>query len=111
MSDIFFPDRDCPVVVLDPGKVSRKVKARGGGLMIVEVSFSTGGVGAPHSHPHEQATYCTSGEFRFTVGDRVATLLPGDTVYVPSGAEHSVLCLAQGILVDVFSPQRQDFLA
>ncbi|MDP2791658.1 MAG: cupin domain-containing protein [Rectinemataceae bacterium] len=111
MSTVFFPDSECQVTVVDPGKVSRKVKARGGDMMIVEVSFATGGVGPSHKHPHEQATYCASGEFMFTVEGETKRLLAGDTVYIPSGADHSTVCVLAGKLVDVFSPQRQDFLA
>jgi quercetin dioxygenase-like cupin family protein len=110
MDEIFYPDAEIEREVLEPGKVSRKVRARGGKIMIVEVSFAAGGVGADHEHPHDQATYCLSGEFRFTVGDRSRTLKPGDSVFIPGGARHGTTCLKEGALLDAFSPQREDFL-
>jgi quercetin dioxygenase-like cupin family protein len=110
MDKIFFPDLEIGRDVLDPGKVTRKVRAHGGKIMIVEVSFAAGGVGAAHGHPHDQATYCLSGEFRFTVGDETRTLRPGDSVFIPGGALHGTTCVQQGALLDTFSPQREDFL-
>jgi quercetin dioxygenase-like cupin family protein len=110
MDKIFYPDAEIERESLDPGKVSRKVRARGGRLMIVEVSFAAGGVGADHEHPHDQATYCLSGEFRFAVGAESRTLKPGDSVFIPGGARHGTTCLKEGALLDTFSPQREDFL-
>ena len=110
MDKIFYPDAEIERETLDPGKVSRKVRARGGRLMIVEVAFAAGGVGAEHAHPHDQATYCLSGEFRFSVGEESRTLRAGDSVFIPGGALHGTTCLKEGALLDTFSPQREDFL-
>jgi quercetin dioxygenase-like cupin family protein len=110
MERIFFPDSELELETLDPGRVSRKLRARGGRIMMVEVSFAAGGVGAEHEHPHEQATYCLAGRFSFTVGGETRTLLPGDTVFVPGGARHGTVCESEGRLLDVFTPQREDFL-
>jgi quercetin dioxygenase-like cupin family protein len=111
MDRIFFPDSEMTSVELEKGKVSRKIRARGGKLMLVEVSFSAGGIGAEHDHPHEQATYCLSGEFVFTVvGSESRTLKPGDSVFIPASARHHVKCVAAGSLLDAFTPQREDFL-
>ena len=110
MDRIFFPDAEIESEPVDPGKVSRKVRARGGKLMIVEVSFAAGAIGSAHEHPHDQATYCLAGEFRFTAGEETRTLLPGDSVFVPGGLRHGTLCVAEGRLLDTFSPQREDFL-
>jgi quercetin dioxygenase-like cupin family protein len=110
MDSAFFPDSALAAEVLEPGKVSRKVRARGGRIMLVEVFFSAGGVGAEHDHPHEQASYCVSGEFLFTVAAETRRLLPGDSVFIPASARHGVRCVAEGSLLDAFTPQREDFL-
>jgi quercetin dioxygenase-like cupin family protein len=110
MSEIFFRAADARVDVIAPGSVTRKVLARGGKLMLVEVSFEEGGVGAVHSHPHDQATYCLEGEFAFTVGPESFTLTPGDSLSIPSGVAHGTVARRKGKLLDVFSPQREDFL-
>lgn len=110
MSDYFFPDAAIETETLEPGKVSRKIRARGGKIMMVEVSFKAGGVGAVHAHPHDQATYCLRGEFDFTVGAETRRLGPGDSVFIPGEATHGTVCKADGALLDVFTPQREDFL-
>lgn len=110
MDGIFFPDRDIDSETMDPGKVTRKIRARGGKLMLVEVSFVSGGIGAEHEHPHDQTSYCLAGEFRFTVGSETQSLFPGDSVFIPGGRRHGTLCIVEGRLLDCFSPQREDFL-
>jgi quercetin dioxygenase-like cupin family protein len=110
MDKLFFPDAEIASETVDPGKVARKVRAHGPRIMIVEVSFVTGGVGPEHEHPHDQATYCLAGEFSFTVGAEMRTLKPGDSVFIPGGARHGTTCLAEGRLLDTFTPRRDDFL-
>ncbi len=110
MERAFFADAEIESEALEPGRVSRKVRARGGRIMLVEVSFAAGAAGAEHEHPHDQATYCLAGAFSFTVGGETRTLRPGDSVFVPGGVRHGTLCLAEGRLLDSFSPQREDFL-
>ena len=51
---LYFADDQMPLEVLEVGKTSRKIKARGGALMAVEVIFKAGAVGAEHRHRHEQ---------------------------------------------------------
>ena len=79
-------------------------------LMAVEVSFETGSEGAPHTHPHTQLSYVLSGSFRYSVEDESVVLNPGDSIVVPSGLVHGTVCLEKGVLLDVFTPKRDDFL-
>lgn len=110
MSDVFFPDTDQNLEILEPERVSRIIRARGGDLMMVEVLFEAGGIGAEHRHPHQQVSYCLAGEFRFTVDCETATLRAGDSVFIPASALHGTVCVAAGRLLDIFTPQREDFL-
>lgn len=110
MSDVYFPDERIELETLEAGKVSRKIRARGGDLMMVEVFFETGGIGAEHRHVHEQVTYCLSGEFVFTIEGEAVTLRPGDSLFFPSSALHGTTCVAAGSLLDIFTPQREDFI-
>jgi len=91
--------------------VRRKILASGGGLMTVEFHFAQGAVGALHSHPHEQVGYVVSGRFRFTLEGRDVELGPGDSYYVSPHLVHGAEALEEGVLLDVFTPQRQDFLS
>ena len=111
MGDRFFADAGLALETLEAGRVSRKLRARGGGLMMVEVFFEAGAAGAEHRHPHQQVSYCLEGEFRFSVEGETAALRPGDSVFIPADALHGTLCVARGRLLDIFTPQREDFLA
>ena len=92
------------------GGVSRRVLAHTEQLMVVEVHFEEGGVGSVHTHPHCQNTYVLSGRFRFTVDGEPVDVGPGDTLAFPSNVPHGTLCLEKGVLLDMFSPMREDFL-
>ena len=92
------------------GGVERSVLAYDDPLMAVEVSFETGSEGAPHTHPHTQLSYVLSGSFRYSVEDESVILNPGDSIVVPSGLTHGTVCLEKGVLLDVFTPKRDDFL-
>ncbi len=79
--------------------------------MAVEVGFKTGAQGALHSHPHTQCSYVLSGEFAYTIENESVILRPGDSIVVPSGLKHGTTCLKEGVLLDLFTPERKDFLS
>jgi quercetin dioxygenase-like cupin family protein len=90
--------------------VTRQVFGYDDKLMLVKAKFVTGGIGAPHKHPHSQVTYVESGEFEMTIGDKVQIIRKGDGYYVPPETMHSCKCLQAGLLIDAFSPVRDDFI-
>ncbi|MDR1468708.1 MAG: cupin domain-containing protein [Spirochaetaceae bacterium] len=90
--------------------VIRKVLAYTDSLMCVENSFEEGAVGAMHSHPHTQITYVAEGRFRFTIGDEVHEVAKGDTLCKQDGVKHGCVCLEKGVLLDFFTPMREDFV-
>lgn len=95
----------------DLGKgVSRKILASDGKLMSVEVYFVKGAIGELHSHSHEQIGYVVKGSFEATLGDEKTIINAGDTYYVPPDVVHGVVALEDGVLLDIFTPQREDFL-
>ena len=110
MSELFFPDAGLDMEPVEADQLTRKIRARGGSMMMVEVYFKAGAIGAEHRHPHEQLTYCLSGEFVFNVEGETRTVRAGDSLYVPASALHGTTCVADGRLLDMFTPQREDFL-
>ena len=101
---------DTPVQDLDGG-VSRQILATDPQLMMVKVIFTKGAVGYVHTHPHRQVTYVERGRFEATMGDVTRVIGPGDSYYAPPGVPHGVVALEDGVLIDVFTPAREDFLA
>jgi quercetin dioxygenase-like cupin family protein len=93
------------------GGVVRRVLSESPELMLVEVSFPPDGVGPVHSHPHVQSTLVSSGRFEFTVDGARFEVGPGDAFVVPSNAVHGCRALGEpGVLIDSFTPRRDDFL-
>lgn len=90
--------------------VIRRILAYTDDLMCVENTFETGAVGAMHSHPHTQITYIVSGEFSFTIGEETRTVKAGDSLLKTDGVIHGCTCVQAGILLDIFTPMREDFL-
>jgi quercetin dioxygenase-like cupin family protein len=111
MDRLYFADDSVPLDLVDPGKVTRKVKAHDERPMMVEVYFEPGSAGEPHCHRHEQLSYCLEGAFDFTIGDERYRVEAGGSVFIPGGITHGVLCLLKGRPLDMFSPPREDFLA
>lgn len=93
------------------GGVSRKFLGYDNQIMMVQVKFEKGAVGAPHQHFHTQATYCVSGKFEFEIDGVKQIVKTGDGVYIQPNLLHSAVCLEEGMLIDTFSPVREDFLS
>jgi len=90
--------------------VVRRVLAYSDDAMCVENTFETGAVGALHSHPHTQVTYIVSGVFEFTVGEETYVVRAGDTLLKKNGVEHGCKALEGGVMIDFFTPMREDFV-
>jgi quercetin dioxygenase-like cupin family protein len=79
--------------------------------MICRLRFDPHVVTAVHSHPHEQMTIVEHGRVRFTIDGRDHIAEAGDVLHFPSNIPHGATILDQEtVLIDVFSPVREDFL-
>ncbi|HHU74755.1 MAG TPA: cupin domain-containing protein [Clostridiales bacterium] len=98
--------------VLDE-KTTRKILSNGGSLMMVKVTFQKGGIGEIHSHTdHEQISYIVKGSFEVTVGNHKQILSAGDSFYAGKNTDHGVVALEDhSVILDVFTPIREDFLS
>lgn len=98
--------------VTTPDGAQRRVLSYGGGLMLVEFTFEAGVTSWLHSHPHEQVGYVVSGEVDFNMeGYAPVRLKAGGSYYVPPNVKHNITTYAPTVLIDVFTPIRQDFLS
>jgi quercetin dioxygenase-like cupin family protein len=100
---------EAPVEDVDVG-ITRQVLGFDSELMMVRVGFRQGAMAHRHSHPHRQVTYVVSGRFEATLGGVTKVIGTGDCYFVPPEVPHGVIALADGVLIDVFSPMRQEFL-
>ena len=92
------------------GGVSRKFLGFDNQIMMVQVKFEKGAEGSPHHHFHTQATYVAKGKFEFDIDGEKQIVQEGDGVYIQPNLAHGAVCLEEGMLIDVFSPVREDFL-
>lgn len=90
--------------------IERKMLAYCKELMCVENHFATGAVGALHCHPNTQLTYVARGRFLFTIGEEQHEVKAGDTLLKQDGISHGCQCLEEGLLLDFFTPMREDFV-
>jgi quercetin dioxygenase-like cupin family protein len=79
-------------------------------MMLVQHQMDPGWAGARHSHPHDQAVYVISGRVRMSCGDETFELGAGDSVMIKGGVEHQAWALAPSVVLDAFTPTRDDYL-
>jgi quercetin dioxygenase-like cupin family protein len=96
------------VVEMLPG-VYRRTMTDGERMMLCEVRMDAGAVVPMHTHPHEQTGYLAAGRIRMVVAGEERELRPGDSWMVPGGVEHLAEALEPSVLVDVFSPPREEY--
>jgi quercetin dioxygenase-like cupin family protein len=98
-----------PVEELEPG-IERQMIV-GENLMICRLRLRPNIVTPAHDHPHEQMTIVERGRALFTIGDEQRIAQAGDVLHFPPGTWHGATMLDEEvILVDIFSPIREDFL-
>ena len=69
------------------------------------------GAGIPmHDHIYEQTGFMLSGRMRFFIGDETFECEPGDSCCIPGDVVHGVEVLEDSVVVEVFSPVREDYL-
>jgi len=106
---VFIENDDIAWEQMDTG-IKRKVMAWDDKLMLVKVAFEKGGVGTLHQHYHTQISHVESGVFEVEIAGEKKILKAGDVFFIPPNAIHGAVCLEAGVLIDVFSPMREDFV-
>ena len=93
----------------EPG-LTRRIGACNEKLSLVEHVMQRGWAGARHSHPHDQVAYVVRGRLRVVVGESSFEVAEGDSFVVKGGVEHEARALEDSVVVDVFTPRRDDYL-
>lgn len=92
----------------EPG-LRRQVMSYSPAMMLVRHTMTKGWVGARHSHPHHQLVYVVKGAIRVDVGGATFDVHAGDSFVVDGGVEHQASALEPSIVLDVFTPTREDY--
>lgn len=80
------------------------------GVMLVLFRLVKGSDAPPHAHPHEQLATVLSGSIIAQIGEESKAIGPMGGYRVPSGVPHKVTVLEDALILDCFSPLREDFL-
>lgn len=84
----------------------------GDNLMVCRFRFAPHLVTPEHDHPHEQMTIVERGRVRFLIEGQERIASAGDVLHFPSGCWHGATMLDEEVvLIDIFSPVREDFLS
>ena len=94
--------------ILDGVKIRSLVN--GEKSLMVEFLLEKGRELPRHAHPYEQTGYLITGSMRLFIGDRVHHVNPGDSWCIPKDVEHGAEVIEETLLVEVFSPPREDYL-
>ena len=90
--------------------VNLKTLVHGERTLLGEFKLDKGASIPEHQHPHEQTGYLLSGSIRLAVGDQVTIAAPGDSWNIPGGVAHGAEALEDSVVIEVFSPVREDYL-
>ncbi len=92
-----------------PG-VRYKTLAYGERTLFSEFHLEKGRLLPRHSHRHEQTGYLVSGAIQLTIGNQRFDAKPGDCWCIEGGVEHEVTVLEDSVVIEVFSPVREEYL-
>jgi quercetin dioxygenase-like cupin family protein len=89
--------------------ISRKF-ITGDRVTIARFELKRGGVVPMHSHENEQVTFVISGALKFKIEGREVVVRSGEVLQIPGAIPHEVEVVEDTLVVDVFSPVRQDWI-
>ena len=114
-SGLILPQSSAARAVTEPEPgLEREVLAYDSTMMLVRHRMRKGWVGTAHSHPHKQMVYVVSGHIRLAAGgstdDSTIDAVAGDSFIVEPEIEHQAIALEDSVVLDIFTPAREDYL-
>src|SRR5215469_1255805 len=90
-------------------QINRKM-IHGQHVTVARFPLRKGGVVPQHSHANEQVSMVLSGALQFVFPGREQIVRAGESVVIPPHEPHRVEVLEDTLVVDVFSPPREDWI-
>jgi len=91
--------------------INFKTLVHGENTSLHEFKLSAGSIIPKHSHIHEQTGYMISGKIKFILNDGEFLSESGDSWCILGNTDHEVHVLEDSVVIEVFSPVRQEYLA
>jgi len=79
-------------------------------ITVSQLDLKRGGVVAMHAHENEQVSIMISGALKFTIEGREIVVRAGEVLVIPGNVPHRVDVLEDTLVIDVFTPIRQDWI-
>jgi quercetin dioxygenase-like cupin family protein len=89
--------------------LGRKV-IHGQNVTIARLELRKGGVVPEHSHINEQVSMVQTGALKFVSNGREHIVRAGECLTIPPNVPHRVDVLEDSLVVDIFSPAREDWI-
>lgn len=80
-------------------------------MTVARLHLSQGCSVPMHSHHNEQISMVERGAIRFVLNGVERVIRGGEVIQIPANAPHSADVLEDTVVVDLFSPPRQDWIA
>ena len=93
---------------LYPGFIARIIHTERQSISYVKCL--EGAVLPPHKHEEEQVLNLLEGEMTVTVDGETIYCKAGDVVQIPSNALHTVTAITECLAIDLFAPQRAQYV-
>jgi len=91
--------------------LTRRVLAYNDKLFLAEHHMVKSWVGTMHSHPHDQLVYIVRGHLKVHCLGKTFELRAGDTFVVRGGVQHGASAMEDSLVIDVFTPCREDYIS
>ena len=104
----FITPKDARQVEMGKG-VNRRTMATTDEAMLCEFFLERNAQIPEHSHMNDQVGYVVFGRLEMTIGDDTRVMLPGESYAIPGGVKHRARALADTLVLDTFSPPRNDY--
>jgi quercetin dioxygenase-like cupin family protein len=103
----FIEKNKLPSKEILPGYVGRSIHT--GTMSFMYWTVKAGAAIPLHSHIHQQVAHVLNGQFELTVGEETKILDPGIIAVIPPNVTHGGKAITDCELLDVFSPERDDY--
>ena len=103
-------EADHPWIEIAPG-IRRRTICSGKTMYQMRAELAAGSRLPEHAHSQEQIAHVIRGRMKMIVAGVAHELAAGEVFYLDSNVPHAVETLEDTIVIDTFSPPRDDYLA
>jgi quercetin dioxygenase-like cupin family protein len=79
-------------------------------VTIARLEIQKGATVPEHNHVNEQVSLVESGALQFSIDGQERIVRAGEVLVIPPEAKHGVVALEDTVVVDMFSPAREDWI-